>query len=254
MKKIQIFEDFSRSKIGKVRLLPFRVQSVLDQINLYRLANGIYAVLVEDVRIRCYLFLRYQEFYEGSSESIRGKNFSIDQYINWYQDYFKNKDLFTYSYDWCGFNIPSTSIEECFKNIPDENEYDRIMKSIFFMCLMDNDRKDFYLLGVDSIDSYLLDHEMAHGMYFTDSRYRREVDSMTKELPKKIFNTLRDTIVGMGYNNIVVNDEIQAYMSTGLSDQMKDIPDLDEYMDKYKNVFGKYLKMNKHPKEIKIDI
>jgi hypothetical protein len=250
---IKIFENFTGSKIGKTRLLPFKVQSILDQIELYRLANGIYAVMVKDARIRCYLFLRYQEFYEGGSDDIRGRKFSIDEYIGWYKNYHKNKDMFTYAYDWFGFNIPSSSIEECFNNISDENEYDRIMKNIFFSSLMDNDSKDFYLLGIDSLESTLLDHEMAHGMYFTDPNYKKDIDDITNKLPKETYDSLKSVIINMGYNNIVVDDEIQAYMSTGLAEHMDVIPNADLYQPQYREVFDKYLKINKHPKEIKMD-
>jgi len=253
MMRIRLFENFIGSKIGKSRLLPFKVQNVLDQIELYKLADSIYAIKVDDVRIRCYLFLRYQEFYEGASENIRGKRFSIDEYINWYQDFYKNKDLFTYGYDWCGFNIPSTSIEDCLSSIKDPNEYDRIMKNIFWICKMDNSDKDFYLLGVDSLDSDLLEHEMAHGMYFTDPDYKLSMDEITESLPRKTYSSLRKVIINLGYNNIVVNDEIQAYMSTGLDESMEEIPDFEDYLPLYRDTFDSFLKKNKNPKEIKMD-
>lgn len=251
--KIKLFENFTGSRVGKARLLPFKVQSVIDQIELYKLANGIYAVRVKDAKIRCYLFLRYQEFYEGASETIRGNKFTIDQYINWYQDNFKNKDMFTYAYDWCGFNIPSISIEECLDRINDPNEYDRIMEQIFSTIKMDTNDNDFYLLGVDSLDSSLLDHEMAHGMYFTDKDYKNQMDNLTKSLPEETKNELGQIITNMGYNSVVLHDEIQAYMSTGLTELMSKLPNMSDYLSKYKEIFNRYLKKNKHPKEIKID-
>lgn len=249
---IKLFEDFTGSKVGKSGLLPFKVQSIVDQIDLYKISNGIFAVKIDDVRVRCYLFLRYQEFYEGASEKIRNNKFSIDEYIKWYQEFYKNKDLFTYAYDWCGFNIPSTSIEKCLESIRDPNEYDRIMKKIFTSSKISNGG-DFYLLGVDSLKSDLLEHEMSHGMYFTDGIYKDKMDKITESLPKKTYEFLKSHIIDMGYNSIVVNDEIQAYMSTGLIDSMKKIPDIDRYLPKYREVFDTHLSENKHPKEIKIN-
>ncbi len=251
--RIRLFEDFTGSKVGKKGLLPFRVQSVIDQIEVYNIANKIYAVVIKDVKIRCYLFLRYQEYYEGASNSIRGSKFSIDNYINWYMDTYKNKDMFTYAYDWAGFNIPSNKIEECLESIYDRNEYDRIMSQIFNSCKYDSDLEDFYLLGVDSLDGGLLEHEMAHGMYFTDPSYKLEMDKLTESLPKEIREIMNSKISEMGYGENVISDEVQAYMSTGLMDEMEEIKGIKTWVKKYQKVFKKFLEKNKSPKEIKIE-
>jgi hypothetical protein len=51
----------------------------------------------------------------------------------------------------------------------------------------------------------------------------------------------------------VVNDEIQAYMSTGLDESMEEIPDFEDYLPLYRDTFDSFLKKNKNPKEIKMD-
>ena len=242
---IKLFEEYTGSKIGKVRLLPFRMHDISNEIELYNIANSIYAVKVNDVRIRCYLFLRYQKYYEGSSKSIRGNRFSIDQFIKWYSEEYKNKEMFTYAYDWCGFNIPSWSIEECLSKIIDENEYDRLMSNIFSSCISDNDGKNFYLLGVDSLDSDILDHEMAHGMYYTDSDYKTTMDEITESIPVDSYAALKKIILDMGYGDNVIDDEIQAYMSTGLRESMSEIPNLDEFLPSYRETFDHFLSKNK---------
>ena len=242
---IKLFEEYTGSKIGKVRLLPFRMYDISNEIELYNIADSIYAVKVGDVKIRCYLFLRYQEYYEGSSKSIRGNRFSIDQFIRWYSEEYKNKEMCTYAYYWCGFNIPSWSIEECLSKIVDENEYDRLMSNIFSSCISDNDGKNFYLLGIDSLDSDILNHEMAHGMYYTDSDYKIAMDEITESIPADSYAALKKIILDMGYGDNVVDDEIQAYMSTGLIESMSSIPNLDEFLSVYRDTFNHFLSKNK---------
>lgn len=251
--KIKLFEEFTGSKIGKTRLLPKGLYDITDNIQLYEIAKGIFAVKIEDIRMRCYLFLRYQEFYEGYSKDIRGSRFTIDEYIKWYMDHYKNKDLFTYSYDWCGFNIPSESIGECLSQISDENEYDVIMSKIYNACLMENNNSKYYLLGVDSLDSDLLDHELSHGMYYTDPEYKESMDQITESLPMESYASLRKIISEMGYGDNVINDEIQAYMSTGLVEKMSNIPNLDEFLPTYRETFEHFLQKNKNPQEVQID-
>ncbi len=243
--RIKLFEEFTGSKIGKVRFLPKGLYDITDNIELYKLANGIFAAKIEDIRIRCYLFLRYQEFYEGYSKDIRNNRFTIDEYIKWYQDHYKNKEMFTYSYDWCGFNIPSESIEECMSSIFDKNEYDEVMSKIFYSCQMENDNKKFYLLGVDSLDSDLLNHEMSHGMYYTDSDYKIAMDEITESIPVDSYAALKKIILDMGYGDNVIDDEIQAYMSTGLIESMSSIPNLDEFLSVYRDTFNHFLSKNK---------
>jgi len=110
---------------------------------------------------------------------------------------------------------------------------------------------NFYLLGVDDVDSELLEHEMAHGLYYTSADYKNKMDAITNSLPKEIFNGLKEIILSVGYTDFVVNDEIQAYVSTGLHDKMKEIEGIDLYIDKYKDVFYSTLE-KKEPIRIEI--
>lgn len=249
----KVFEEFTNSTIGRKSLLPFRLDSILNQISLYKIADKIYAVKVDDMRTRALLFLRYQEYYESASEDFRSSRFSIDAYINWYMEYTKSKDLFTYTYDWAGFNIPSTVIEECMENIYDPNEYDKIMMDIVRAIRFRLPEGNFYLLGVDSIKSELLNHELSHGLYFTNPEYKNRMDKITKSLPKDTFEMLKTTILDMGYNDIVLYDEIQAYMSTGLYDTMEDIPHVKSYLPKYRRIFRDVMKRSLRIQKIKID-
>ena len=139
-----------------------------------------------------------------------------------------------------GFNLPSTSIEDCFKTIKDGNEYDRIMKCIY-TTIRKQENEDFYLIGIDSIEGDVIEHELAHGLYFTTKEYKTEMDSITNELPEEVYEVIADAIIEIGYNVSVVDDEIQAYMSTGLCDDFTN-KGLEDYREEYELVFKKYFK------------
>jgi hypothetical protein len=56
----------------------------------------------------------------------------------------------------------------------------------------------------------------------------------------------------MGYAEKVVDDEIQAYLSTGIGDNMKRIKDIKQAQIPFKNVFDQYADKIK-PKKLQID-
>ena len=239
-------------KISNKILLPFKNIKVLEQIELYEVQEKVYAVKIEDQKIRAFLFLRYQEFYESHSEEFRSHHFSINDYVDFYIDYTK-KEIFTYGIDWSGFNIPSTIIEECMKNIPDKNEYDRIMQSIVDTIKQETNNNMFYLIGVDSVDnSWVLKHEIAHGLYFTNQKYKYQADAITSCLPKTTYKKLKEIIMSMGYNEFVINDEINAYLSTSVMKSMLEIKGIKKETEKYEELFCRFFNLEKKAKKIDI--
>lgn len=228
------------SKIGKKNLLPFKLKSILDQINLYKIDDRIYAVKISDQRVRALLFLRYQEFYESQFSEIVNQDFEINDFINLYIKSNELKDMFTYNIDWSGFNLPSTSIEKCMVGIKDPNEYDRIFSQIVQTIRREYPTGKYYLLGVDKLSGDLMDHEVAHALYFINPNYKKEMDSIIESMSEDSKIGLSDYIVAMGYNKAVVYDEIQAYMSTGLSGKMVEIEEINKYTDNFKSIFKKY--------------
>jgi len=59
-------------------------------------------------------------------------------------------------------------------------------------------------------------------------------------------------ITGMGYGENVVDDEIQAYLSTGIGDEMKRIKDIKKAQIPFVDTFDSYSKKIK-PKRIPIN-
>jgi hypothetical protein len=180
---------------------------------------NVFAVIVKDHYHRAMLFCRVQEFYESPNPQFRGKNFSIWDYIEWYSR--EHRDVFTYTFDWGGFNIPLKTAWDCYEKLREhESPYDEVMESIIRtielkMFNKKNTRNwNAYIIGADSTDSDTFEHEICHGLYATNKEYKLLVDEVTETISTKDYLTFKNNLIKMGYTDGVIDDEIQAYLST----------------------------------------
>jgi len=176
----------------------------------------IFAVLIEDSYDRAMTFLRIQEFYECPNPQFRGNiNFSFTDYMKWYsKEYGKG---FTYGVDWNGFNVPLEIAYVCYDTLRDRyTDYDDLMESIVHQIydLNDNDA-DGYIIGAESTEGDTFQHEVCHGLYYTDSEYKSIVDAVTALISETHYNTFKKNLLKMGYTEMVIDDEIQAYLQYG---------------------------------------
>jgi hypothetical protein len=162
-------------------------------------------------------FLRAQEFYESSNPSFKGHIFNIVDYMRWYASTL-GKGKFSYSEDWGGFNLPRQVLDKLYGNdfqvIEDFNAFDRQMVEIYEAVSKSDD--NFVLIGVSHETSYLLPHELAHGLYATNEAYRKAMFDELQSTPLEVIGEMRKILGDMGYCEEVIMDEIQAYFSTGL--------------------------------------
>jgi hypothetical protein len=255
MKHLKRFKAFEAHQLA---LNPGPKQDLYDRISLYKVADRIWAVSIPDDYLRCWVFLRCQEYYESTSPYFRNNRFTWQDYMNWYKSEEgprgKN-DIFTYANDWAGFNIPSDVIEDCISEIKDPNEYDNIMNSIIRTIKM-NESGTYYLLGIseiNNVDNHLLDHELAHGMWYTDPQYKSDMTKLLNTMDKKSSDSIKRLIAEIGYTESVLSDEAQAYLSTGIYDDWK-VDDIDTWTDKFKETFIKYKEKHLLPDPKKYDV
>jgi hypothetical protein len=208
----------------------------------------IYCVQVDDDYDRAMLFCRYQEFYESQYKKFRGKPFTWMEYMRYYKNAWK-KRTFTYPDDWAGYNIPSNSLQKSHGMFCKDTEYDTIMNDIYWYCAKDSIEKNdgtrcnWYLIGASSKDLRTLDHEIAHGLYFTNLEYKKEVNRLIKGIKPIHYEKLKKKLIKMGYVNDkkIIDDEINAFMSTGLYNGMN-TKELKVYQKDFKKNFKKYSK------------
>lgn len=188
----------------------------------------------------CLTLLRFQEYFESSFKQIRNKKFTLIQYIELYIKKTRPKDdfIFTYVNDWSGFNFPSN----IFYNAIEDNKNDLHEYEIELLKAIDECKEragnNFYIIGSSNCET-TLKHEIAHGFWYLNKDYKKEMKDLLKSLSKedksKFFKILKD----MKYCKEVLEDETQAYLSTGLVSELKDV--VDKKMElKFKKVFNKY--------------
>lgn len=186
-------------------------------------------------------FLRYQEYYESASSKFRGKSFTILQFMEWYSKTYGN-GAFTYPIDWSGFNIADNIIKEVHsKEIIDPNQYDETMLTVYKECASKCPDKPFYIIGAVG-KSFAMKHEIAHGFFYTEPTYKKEMTQLVKGLKSSLRNKMYKAFNKIGYTPKVYIDECQAYLATGFTNAFgiklknEHKPFIKLYNEYYKNV------------------
>lgn len=152
-------------------------------------------------------FMRLQEFHESPSRKIRGKYFSLEQFMDEYANMAGN---FTYCSDWTGFNVPGRIYQKFIKTF----SLDLLEKEKKMIALLEKVIKfgedDFYLIGTWNDGD--ITHEEAHAFFAMSSVYRKTMRKLVGNYKRK--NEVAKWIRDMGYDKSVVVDEIQAYLAT----------------------------------------
>ncbi len=203
---------------------------------LSKYLDSIYLVQFEWSYDLAMTFLRYQEYYESTNTNIRGKQFTIIQYIDWYVKEMCDNGPFSYHEDWSGFNIPSTIVDEVRQlGILDLNHHDARMFDIYDEARRIHGDGDFYLIGITEDDDRTLEHEVAHGLYHVDAEYKAEINAIWDSLTHQSKSLLKEYLLDAGYPDKVHIDEAQAYLST-------DAIHLNDEISKKSKLFKRTLK------------
>ncbi len=195
--------------------LPFKIKQVKPRIFLFEFT---------DQYDMCMHFLRYQEFYESPNPKFRNKSFTILEFMKW-QAKAEGEGNFTYPTAWSGFNFPgSTILKVDDLGISDKQKYDDNMWWGYHKCatildknhqpIDDYSKEEFYIIGVLKGNTTTIQHEIAHGMFYLNSEYKKEATKLVKELPVKIRTSMENMLAKTGYTKQVYIDEINAYFST----------------------------------------
>jgi hypothetical protein len=228
--------------------------------------DRVFAVIMEDNYARPMTFLRVQEYYESPNEDFRGKHFNIWEFIEWYSR--EHRGAFTYAFDWGGFNIPLPVAWECYegrernrrgekyngvRSLPDswKSKWDDVMKDIVWevqsRMFNKKSRRDMnaYIIGAKDTENSTFQHEVAHGLYYTNKEYKQLMDEITETIEWQDYLKFEKNLLDMGYTAAVIPDEIQAYLSWGW-DYAKFSKGVSKQLCKqlnkqYRKVFDRYL-------------
>lgn len=209
----------------------------------------IFGLKIKDRYDRAMLFCRYQEFYESPYKNIHGKFFTLEEFMRTYSKS-RNKGYFSYPDDWTGFNIPSENLNKAIKLFKkDFGPYDHVMKDVVEFCNSEstkhnhNKKHKWYLIGYPDCDLATLNHEIAHGLFYTNDQYRSLMIRLVDKLTKRDYNYVKKKLLNLGYRNdkTIICDETQAYFSTGLDDTF-DGDNFRNLQDNFIKTFNKFTK------------
>jgi hypothetical protein len=225
-----------------------KIKSRLVSGTVKEIAPRIYCAAVEDDYDRAMLFCRYQEFYESPYKNIRNKYFTLQEFMRTYTKE-RGAHTFTYPHDWCGYNIPSNILKKAHNLFYKETEYDVVMNDIYFYCAIDSQNKNmgercrWYLIGAGASDIQTMNHEIAHGLYFTNKEYKKICNSILDSMDEKDYNLIKKVLIKFGYANDdkIIKDEIQAFLSTGIHKSF-DTKTVRKYAKQFKTNFENYYK------------
>ena len=170
-----------------------------------------------DSRIEMNLSIcRIQEFYESPYDNIKGKYFTLEQFIRTYSDKEGNINYFSY---WEGFDIPRKSIAE----------FQRLFLDISYLesKILDLFTEDYeYLIATDvSCDPTTLQHELAHAKYSLDEEYRNKVNQILFNLDGRTLNKMIKDLLDGEYPDdpYILLDEIHAYLLTSKDFELQSV-------------------------------
>ena len=194
------------------------------------IVSKVFVVAYDNQYDLCMSFVRVQEFYE--SQRFKGKYFTLEEYMRYWAKDFGNGS-FNYPSLWNGFNVPGKVIGK-WNNLFSKHEELRDLEYDLLDLLEEEvvekgySIRDVYVIGVHTEEGEgereeVIEHELAHALYCLYPEYQKSWKKLLKKMSKKKYGSISNTLTKMGYGKNVLNDEIQAYLSTGLDRLGKDI-------------------------------
>lgn len=169
-----------------------------------KITSNILHLKFQDQVVMAKTMLRFQECYESPNPKFRNNTFSLSEFKKWYRTT-RNHGKFSYYTDWGGFNVPGYVFKPFltgqFKNLT------RREKRVLNIIKNTDLDKTYIIATLKNNDS--LRHEIAHGLFYTNSRYKNGTLQILKSAK---LSKLKKYLLKMGYCKEVLNDECHAYL------------------------------------------
>lgn len=162
--------------------------------------------------------MRIQEFYESNIPSIRNNYFTLERFMDCYADHFGN---FSYCTDWIGFNLPGHVITKFYTIFA----HDLLIKEQNLHSLIHQHvtTPKFYVIGTATSDRSVINHELAHALYYLCPSYKLEITGLIGALSKTTLAHITKVLLDGGYAQEVIFDEIQAYLATSTKSELVNV-------------------------------
>lgn len=179
----------------------------------------IFCVTFLDHYQLCMTFARFSEAYEGGHPKFLDNPFTPEEFHEWEST---QGDNLTFEYPdlWGGFNLHAPKVRETIKRgLPGLNKWDQVFLTILSLCTSEYEDGNFAIIGVSlwslRNDEAIVNHELAHGLYSTNKKYKKKVDRIFNKIPGEKKDLILQVLAASDYRNNVWIDETQAYLGTG---------------------------------------
>ena len=187
-------------------------------------------------------FFRIQEFYESPLNGLKRQSFSVFDFLYQSMDVDGNIDYFSF---WSGFNFPGHVVKDWWNTHSDWTPFEqRLIRDIRLN--VDTD-EPFYVIGSLEKDTETIDHEVAHALWFIDRDYQKEMSDLNQELIMFHYDNwieMEKHLLGIGYCDQVISDEIQAYMIESKESFLEEFDvnynEVESIRERYRTVFNNY--------------
>jgi len=161
--------------------------------------ENIFHLRFPNQHLMCSTLLRFQEHYE--SPRYKGQTFTLEEYMDYYAEKYGD---FTYFTDYGGFNFPSKTLNDFYAC----NFEPLSVKEKKILDLFASITNEFYVIASCGDEETFI-HEMAHGLYHINPKYRKNVKSILKGAN---FNSYYEYLDGLEYRKEFYLDEVQAIL------------------------------------------
>jgi len=176
----------------------------------------------ENQRDLVHSMMRIQEFYEGVDDTIRNNYFTLEEFMHHFTD---ENGVFNYATMWSGFNVPGSTVDEWYRIFSSQTQglTEKEKQLILELFQIKSVNKPWYLIATAKrIDSPgIINHEIAHARYHLNKEYRNACDALINQIDPFELEYMQQCLIDIGYSPLVVNDEIQAYLSTSKKPDLK---------------------------------
>lgn len=173
-----------------------------------KVTDNIWYLLFENQYKLCSTLMRMQEFYESPLKNIRGKVFTLEQFMDSYAAF---RGDFSYTSDWGGFNVPGNVVRKFFEKF----SHDLLLKEKVLkhaLAPLMKQKKFYVIAGYER--GKVFEHELAHAFYYLRPQYKKDMLKLEEKISKKKLATIHAKLKKLGYDESVYEDEVQAYLST----------------------------------------
>lgn len=185
-------------------------------MRIYKKSGGLIQLVFDTQKELTMTMGRVQEYYESANKNLYRQVFSLETFISEFTD---DMGRFDYYESWVGFNVPGEIMDDFIAKF-DLTHREASLWNLLGRSFEDMDR--YYVIATKINDADTMDHELVHAIYYLNPEYQTAANQLIRQLDPTVKHGMGKVLLDMGYAVSVLDDEVNAYLSTSESDYLKD--------------------------------